>query len=93
MHHERTFKLLHAALLLGLISRAIADPHGTENTSNADLGGMGEDKMNMETQGSSKMDSSPTSYFRYLEHGGWIYGHIFAMVLAWTVVLPLGKNL
>jgi hypothetical protein len=30
-------------------------------------------------------------YFAYEPHKGWLYLHIFAMVVAWVFVMPIGK--
>lgn len=32
------------------------------------------------------------SYFNNETHQGWLYAHIATMVLAWVVVLPIGKE-
>ncbi|KAF2433672.1 hypothetical protein EJ08DRAFT_668669 [Tothia fuscella] len=54
------------------------------------MGGMGMNGTSMNTSSTAQMDQGPPNYFRYPDHSTWIYGHIFAMVIAWTVVLPLG---
>jgi hypothetical protein len=91
MLQQRTiYHVFVALLLLGLLPAAIANAHGDEVIANSDMGGMKMGGMN-----SSKLlpvEPAPMSYFRYPEHSGWIYAHIFIMMLGWVVVLPLGKR-
>jgi hypothetical protein len=89
MLRQRTNQLCRAALLLGLVPLVIANAHGDEVTPSMDMGGMNTDGVNSMT--STQMEQGPMSYFRYPDHGRWIYGHIFVMTLGWTVVLPVGK--
>jgi hypothetical protein len=89
MLRQRTTCQCVAALLLGLLPLAIAHAHGDEDAVNMDMGGM---KMSgMDPSKSAPLEQGPMSYFRYPDHGHWIYGHIVAMTLGWVVVLPVGK--
>jgi hypothetical protein len=89
MLQQRTTHYVAAALLLGLLPLVNAYAHGDEENVNMDMGGMNMGGMN--SSKSAHVEPGPMSYFRYPEHGRWIYGHIFVMTLGWTVVLPVGK--
>jgi hypothetical protein len=94
MLRQQPKNIFRAALLLGVFSLAIAQAHGDEDNSNMGMEGMEMGGMSMANSQSngSQMEQGPMSYFRFPDHGGWIYGHIFVMTLGWSVILPVGKN-
>jgi hypothetical protein len=90
----RAFLSLRSAILLALLPLVLAFPHGEEHgTAPVAQGGM--ESMNMNSPNSSSTAYSESfntpSYFRYSSHGGWMYGHILAMVVSWAILLPLSK--
>jgi len=80
-----------AALVLGLLVPSVLGHGGDENMD------MGTD-MDMQsgmiigvTEPQPEVDF-PQSYFSYPEHRGTLLAHISLMLLAWVVVLPIGKS-
>jgi hypothetical protein len=69
-----------AALLLGLFPSVAA--HGDEHMD------MGTVEM---SQPQAQDDGQPRSYWSLSEHGTLMYWHIALEILAWIVVLPVGK--
>jgi hypothetical protein len=70
-----------ATLLLGALPLAFA--HG-ESHDDAAKGAHGASQP-------IEQENAPTSYWRLSEHASLMYWHIALEVLAWIVVLPVGK--
>ncbi|KAI9712352.1 MAG: hypothetical protein M1820_001565 [Bogoriella megaspora] len=81
--------LTAAATLLGLLPLAIAHGDGSDGTDGSpavqDAPGRP-----MIADGAQEVQNDPQSYFALSEHAGAIYAHIFLMILAWVVILPIG---
>ena len=80
------------ALLLALASAVAA--HGDEHDSMEGMS-MGD---SLSAVAGSVVDAAAKttvslSYFRHPEYHGWLYAHIATMVLAWMIVLPVGKKM
>ena len=76
-----------AFLLLTLVPRALS--HG--DSHDFVVAGVGAPKtlyVNSSTNGSKMQEES---YFAYPDHGGLMIGHVALMVVAWMLVLPMGK--
>jgi hypothetical protein len=82
MPNRTALTIATAALLLELLPRIAA--HGDERMD-----------MNMSTsdapQPQIQKDGQPRSYWAFGEHVTLIYCHIALEILAWVVVLPVGK--
>lgn len=77
-----------ATLILGIAPLVAA--HGGGETHN------GMEGMNMEAAAKSAASAAAAepvdpSYFINKEFQGWLYMHILSMVIAWVIVLPVGK--
>jgi hypothetical protein len=86
--------LFQTVLFVGLLPLATAIPHGDENSS-ASAAHREMSSMNMHLNSNTSLHQTDSfrqpNYFRYSNHGMWMYGHILSMVLAWTILLPLSK--
>lgn len=77
-------RLLVATAVLAALPAALA--HGDDDHMDMSI-----DVAEQEPQQVS--DAAGLTYFRLPEHTGAIYGHIALMLVAWIVVLPIGKCL
>lgn len=77
-------RLLVAAAVLAALPAALA--HGDDDHMDMSMGVA-------EPEPQQVSDAASLTYFRLSEHTGAIYGHIALMLLAWIVVLPLGRRL
>ena len=39
----------------------------------------------------NETNPTPDSYYNHPEYATWMYAHILLMIVAWIIVLPLGK--
>lgn len=53
----------------------------------------GHDAHGASMAGSGPLLELPPTYFNHPEFAAWLYAHIALMTIAWTVILPLGKQL
>lgn len=87
-------RLFQPVLLAGLLTFATAVPHGDEHSS-ASAAHREMSSMNMSPSSNTSLLQTDSfgqpNYFRHSSHSLWMYGHIIAMVLAWTILLPLSK--
>lgn len=86
-----------AVLLLGLTTLVAAhgDAHGaSSNTSSGHDSMSGMSMEAMAAAAASKAAEHPVvpSYFHNAEYQGWLYAHILSMVVAWVIILPIGKQ-
>lgn len=81
MKRWNTLAFASTAVLLGLLPLALA--HGDEDMN---MGG------DAPEPAPAKVESPPSSYFRYKEHSNVILAHIVLMVIGWGFVLPVGKQ-
>lgn len=79
----RVLALAAAALFLGVLPLAAA--HGDEHAAKGDVEALKPPALSH--------DDGPKSYWSLTEHTGIMYMHIATEVLAWFVVLPVGKSM
>ena len=85
MVYTSRLKLIAVTLLLAPTTVVLA--HGHDNHA-------GEAKYALSPTSAASMNSSstsPASYFTYPAFRGLILGHVVLMVLAWFLILPVGK--
>lgn len=83
------FRVASAAAFLGLLLPVVL-AHGDDGTVDMDMS-MGDNVTAMGDEPATDVKYPPT-YFAHAEHRGVLVAHIALMVLAWVVVLPLGKR-
>ena len=77
MQTRATLAIATAALLLPLVA-AHGDEHMDMSAHNA-------------PQPQTQHDGAPSSYWSLTEHASLMYWHIGFEILAWVVILPIGK--
>ena len=88
---NRIFLTGSVALLLAALPSVAA--HGDEHEHTAMPMDMGSTHTNMTSAATATaVPAVPHNYFRYPGFAGWMYAHIALMIIAWAVVLPVGKD-
>jgi len=81
------FVTFSSAVLLGLVSTAVAHGHDEDMNMN-----MGVSSMAQPTTASGANATVAETYFRHSEHSGLLAAHIFLMTVAWIFILPIGTH-
>ena len=84
----RVTVIFYLSVFLGALPLVWSSPHGDEGGMTGGHGGMNMNgSVNIEWSDSFKKPN----YYRYPDFGFWIWSHIISLILAWTIVLPLGR--
>ena len=87
-------KAISVALLLEFLSLATALAHDDHNSMGEEMGDVAPSPIASLGSGisllSSSVQTSPPSYFGYSAGSGFLYAHVFFMVLGWMFLLPVG---
>jgi hypothetical protein len=84
-----TFSALAGAVLLGLVSVAVA--HGHDEDMNMDIGDSSFARPTILSATSTATSVPvPEAYWNYGEHRSLLAAHITLMTIAWIFVLPIG---
>jgi hypothetical protein len=85
--------LVGSGILL-LAALPLVAAHGDEHEHSGMVMNMGSIHLNTTSSTAAAVTQAvPHNYFRYPGFAGWMYAHIALMVIAWAVVLPVGKKL
>lgn len=86
----RVLLIFTAAALLELLPLAVAHGEGSHGPDSKPVMAEAPSRP-VVSDGIDEAAMEPQSYFALSDHSGVMYAHIFLMILAWVVVLPVGR--